>query len=305
MLTFDHPAGEKWGNSNTIGFAYETGEYYCIYKTSANGSRSPYGKNPVVEKRIDDISLEEWVLEHYPAAINLRQTNTNPGEYFQRIWRPPGPVPTDETQYTITQSIISAKILVDQLNEIFVTIEPSVKNQDVYGHNIRKSLILACTEVESAWSGILRENAYPTNRWSTNDYSKLCEPMFLRHYQVSLRMYPDFPSFKPFQNWDSQNPTKSLVWYDAYNKTKHNRELNFDNVSLKHVIYAVGAALVMLYAQFGLPQSNRATQNNTLDSTFEIRLTKAYSPELFYIPRYTVTLNRTKKIPLKEKKLFK
>jgi hypothetical protein len=42
-----------------------------------------------------------------------------------------------------------------------------------------------------------------------------------------------------------------LSWYDAYNAAKHDRKTNRHRANLQSVIEAIGAACILLVAQFG------------------------------------------------------
>jgi hypothetical protein len=144
------------------------------------------------------------------------------------------------------------RLLLEKLEALFETVQPGTANIQAYGHKIRETLLLACMEVESSWAAVLNANAYPKGgRLNTNDYVKLKGPMLLDGYELSLQLYPSFPKILPFQGWDASNPTSSLIWYDAYNKTKHDREVNLACATLENVVRAVGAAVVLFHAQFG------------------------------------------------------
>ena len=121
----------------------------------------------------------------------------------------------------------------------------------MFGHKIRDVLVLACMEVESAWSAVLHANGFQKDRMTTNDYVKLCVPMLLSDFTILSSQFPVIEPIRPFSGWDDANPTESLPWYSAYNKTKHSRERNFPEATLEHAIHAVGAVLVMMCAQFG------------------------------------------------------
>jgi len=111
------------------------------------------------------------------------------------------------------QSSVSLRILLKKLVELFEVIEPDPKNLPSFGHKIREVLLLACMEVESSWSAVLREHKYSAtleNNWSTNDYIKLLDPMLLKYYAASLRTYPQCPAFKPFGFWSTSNPQLPL-----------------------------------------------------------------------------------------------
>jgi hypothetical protein len=86
---------------------------------------------------------------------------------------------------------------------------------------------------------------------STNDYVKLLPAMQLDQYAIQLPHYPWLPSIAPFSGWNAAQPTQSLVWYDAYNDVKHDRESKFKRATLQHAIDAVCGCAVMISAQFG------------------------------------------------------
>jgi len=137
----------------------------------------------------------------------------------------------------------------EQLERIFRTVHPIDKNFDTYGHDIRNLLILAATEVEAHWKGILKANG--AGGASTNEYVKLLPAMKLDEYAVRLPFYPWLAPIKPFQGRSNAAPTKSLTWYDAYNAVKHDREALFEQGTLYRAIEAVCACAVIMFAQFG------------------------------------------------------
>ena len=154
----------------------------------------------------------------------------------------------------------SLKNLCIDMADVFRRVEPDKLNANlIYGHEIRNLLALACMEVESSWRAVLRANHYlPATtkpgappRYTTADYVKLAAPLRLAEYSVQLAGYSNIDEFAPFDGWDSARPTESLPWYDAYNETKHDREANFRSATMLRMIHALGAAHVMMHAQFG------------------------------------------------------
>jgi len=240
------------GQEYKRGIAFQYGDKFYAINLNIN-------KKAILAVDADSENLNAWILKKFGDA-NPVKAECFPGNYYKRIWRPhwPGPSNYGVISYIqninkITGSFISLRILLNKLEELFETIEPSVDNLSVYGHKIREILLLACMEVESSWVAVLKENGYQqTMPWKTTDYIKLLSPMFLDCYRLSLRSYPNFPQFSPFENWNVGNPTQSLLWYDSYNKTKHDRENNLRLATLDNAVHAVGAAAVMFYAQFGL-----------------------------------------------------
>lgn len=199
-------------------------------------------------------ALKEWVTKSFGDTEPI-ESAYKPGTVYKRIYRPLSSIGNFYRaipQEKFTESFVSLRILLNKLEELFETIEPTQTNLSTYGHKIREVLLLACMEVESSWSAVLKENEYSTSgQLTTRDYVKLLKPMLLDCYELSLQSYPRFPSFKPFAYWDATNSTQSLEWYDAYNKTKHDREDNLRLATLYNTIQAVGATVIMFHAQFG------------------------------------------------------
>lgn len=182
-----------------------------------------------------------------------------PGEYFPRMARPHAfatqPLlyapPLDAERAYIANSRSQLTILLRRLETICQTIQPSEKNLEAYGHEIRNLLILASTEVEMHWRGIIFANGETESRLSSRAYSRLIEPLRLAEYVVAFRDYPDLVPIRPFEGWSKADPTASLPWYDAYNGAKHNRELEFERATLRATFAAVSGCLSLVVAQFG------------------------------------------------------
>src|SRR6202035_1353110 len=102
-------------------------------------------------------------------------------------------------------------------------IEPDKDGLQAYSHKTRELLILASTEVENYWKQYLilaSVPPQPNGNFTTNQYVRLRDSLFLREFQVNLPRYAKVDAARPFMNWDVSNPTRSIRWYDAYNKTK-------------------------------------------------------------------------------------
>ena len=137
--------------------------------------------------------LRDWIGKNF-GDTNPVESECPQGIYYKRIWRPywPGPIYRSVSQARdgekISESMVALRILFNKLEELFETIEPGQDNLSAYGHKTREVLLLACMEVESSWTAVLKENGYPQRpTWNTNDYVKLLGPMFLDGYKVSLR----------------------------------------------------------------------------------------------------------------------
>jgi hypothetical protein len=152
------------------------------------------------------------------------------------------------------------------LERICQTVQPEGQNFGTFGHDIRNLLILACTEVESQWRGVLVANGVIKDHFCTADYIKLRDPWKLQEYSVTFPSYPWLDAFRPFANWNRKAPSQSLAWYDAYNAVKHNREAKFKQGTLANLFNAISACVVMAVAQFGVP----ATLGPDLQSFFHL-----------------------------------
>jgi len=180
------------------------------------------------------------------------------GEYYPRIYRPVFWHEEDTTnlpprdEQVLASSLEQLASLIEFLTRIFRVVFPTDDNLCTYGHEIRNLMLLACTEVEAQWKGILIENkASPAgSHLTTNHYVKLLQPLKLADYQVTLLMYPQLSPIAPFAKWSSSKPSQSLHWYDAYNAVKHDREKQFHRATLQYAIEAVVACIVMLEAQY-------------------------------------------------------
>ena len=88
-------------------------------------------------------------------------------------------------------------------------VNPADDNLETFGGAIRDIIILACTEVEAQWKGVLEaHNVNPINgrQYNTRDYVKLLPAMRLDAYEVKLIRIPDCPT-GPFIRWNADEPT--------------------------------------------------------------------------------------------------
>jgi len=196
--------------------------------------------------------------EEHPLELEICPTSF--GEYYPRMYRPVRGygLETESLNEEDTLSLISGLgqlvTLVEQLSRLFRVIVPDKRNLKVYGHEIRNVILLACTEVEAQWRGVLAANHYgkPKGHFTRKDYVKISEPLKLSDYQVALPLYPQIRPLVPFATWNDQKSRKSLLWYDAYNAVKHDRENKFSQAKLQYAIESVVACAVMLKAQYGV-----------------------------------------------------
>jgi hypothetical protein len=186
-----------------------------------------------------------------------------PGAHYPRIARPndqhpneaPGACPDFwSSRDVVVGSLNQVRFLVAMLDAIFQAVHPVAANMSCFGSSIRNLLILACTECEAQWRGVLQANGHlaTSKNFTTNDYVKLLPAMRLNEYAVKLNHYPWLLEVAPFLNWNTSKPTQTIGWYDDYNAVKHDRENAFNRANLESAINAVAAVWIMVAAQFGI-----------------------------------------------------
>jgi hypothetical protein len=263
------------------GVAYFSANRWWYSGVNFGGSAMPA---PIAQA--DVASLKSWILttfgDHEPLDSDYR-----PGTAYKRISLPlntPGSLHNIVDSSAMTQSFVALKLLLSKMQDVFETVEAAELNLQTYGHKIRELLLLAAMEVEASWTAVLRTNGYIEQRPTTKDYVKLLAPMLLDSFGLTLVSYPGFPQFSPFRGWTVEAPTRSLDWYDAYNRTKHNREEFLGAATLERAVHAVGAATVMFYAQFGYSFQPGDDRRNFLRSVFGLSCDQSRYPTSCYIP---------------------
>jgi hypothetical protein len=222
------------------------------------------------------------------------QLELSAGAYHPRMARPtdadpaesPGWYPGEDRALSVIAKARDQLVaLTGLLDEICRTVHPEGSNLEVFGHDIRNLLILAATEVEGHWRGILAANGYVLGRATTADYIKLSGPMRLGEYALRLPRYPWLGPFAPFKIWCAERSTKSLPWYHAYNETKHDRDTAFGEASLRNVFEAVCACVIMMLAQFGAGRT--LGDSSLLSANYASAEKPAWRPEQVYCNPYS------------------
>ena len=224
----------------------------------------------------------------------FHETGLAPGEFYRRIARPsdqhPDESPGANPGWLVDANFVAESrsqliVLGRQLERICRTVHPEPATMTAYGHDIRNLLLLACTEAENHWRGVLQANGFVKDRYDTRDYVKLVTAMMLGSYAVTFKSFPWLPSFKPFELWgSSEATTRDLPWYAAYNAVKHNREAHFKEARLEHAFQALSACVIMMAAQFGIPQL--VHRSSDLQEMFELSETPQWPLNGVYIFPY-------------------
>ena len=272
------------------GVAYETPTHFVHLHGRGSGLWILSTGLVATEKK--DGELADWAVRVF-GAQDIKLSRYAVGQTIRGVWRP-GLFFFEETAQGLGISEIeqrsaeqALRLLIERLDELLLYIEPDSNGLKAYSHKTRELLILACTELENTWKHYMTMAGVTPigSQFSTNDYVKLLGPLYLAEYEIQLRPYSSVPPLKPFCGWNATAPTQSLPWYDAYNKTKHDRDQHFDKARLENCIAAVVANVVMFAVRFGpiTLYESRGTLATLVNHLFVIQLRNC-APETFYIP---------------------
>ncbi len=231
-----------------------------------------------------------------------------PGQCFQRLWRPgiDGLQPVQSTLApsagALTQAAISLSLLLERLAALSQYVDLDERNLGVFSQQLRELLLLACIDVEVSFRAMFSLSVPETtedSRLTTGNYFRICEPFFLREYEVKLRHFPTLPGFRPFLAWDAARPTASLPWFSAYNAIKHNREGALHRATLGACLNALAAAAILYCAQFSIPGTGDGDwvhePSYVLNRWFAVDLIDA-DPATFYVPPVAIPNDRTDRL---------
>jgi len=154
------------------------------------------------------------------------------------------------------QHYIRAFLLIQEdLQKLFEYVEPCDENSNTISLRIQELLTRVCIEVEANFTAILNENKYSnTSNWNLKDDYCLIEFSHkLSSYKVKFPVWRGMNNTrKPFGNWGTK-PSLNwhvLDWYQAYNKSKHDRHLHFDKATFDTLLDSVSGLVILLSAQF-------------------------------------------------------
>lgn len=246
------------------------GVRFCIPRVKENGELYKDIKDFLTNRPSDlniDLNFNHKIKE-YKLKYKI-------GEYYKYIYRPvisfklqkfhlgekgiPFPDCHDDisiwnyrTEYL--SHIRQLEFVLDELTEVFRVVEPTLKNIKTYGNTLRNIILLSCTEIDSMMSRILRENGCSAEKgmYKTTDYVKLKRALRLDKYKIKFNEYEDLGSFCPYLKWSERAATKSLKWYDNYNKIKHDRQNNLYLANLETALTSISAYAILLFAQYGI-----------------------------------------------------
>jgi hypothetical protein len=150
----------------------------------------------------------------------------------------------DPQHYIRAYSIIQKDLI-----HLFEYIEPCDQNLDTISFRTHELLMRTCIEVEANFTAILKENIYSKEKHlNISDYKLINKTHRLSSYKIKLPVWKGEKNERtPFAEW---NESPSLTWYQAYNKSKHDRHNNFNQATFDNLLNAVAGLVVILSSQF-------------------------------------------------------
>jgi len=280
------------------GMAYETDTHFVHFYGRGSGLWIVSTGLTATEKK--NGPLADWVSRIF-GADQVKQSKHPVGSAIAGVWRPAlyyqsealQALGASENEQRAAEQAL--RLLVERLDELLLYIEPDGNGLKAHSHKTRELLILACTEVENTWKHYMRlAGVTPISGgdFPTKDYVRLLGPLFFSEFEISLKPYGSVPRMRPFFGWDPAAPTRSLPWYDAYNKTKHDRSTYFGEATLHNCLMAIAANLTLFCVRFSpFPLFQTAgTLAPLVNHLFGIELRNC-DPATFYVPLLSLPSN--------------
>jgi len=176
-------------------------------------------------------------------------------------------------------------LILQDFDKILGFVDPSDENEIVFSHRIFELLLRTCTALETVFKRVLKDQNYKINksRLDIKDYFTVNSQYKLSEYEVMFDSWRSGTKIiKPFEAWNTGSYAR-LVWYQAYNDSKHDRDQNFKDANLKNLTSAIAGLTVLLHSQykhdvFGKYQETMMTHSNdqgfkySNDSIFSIKI---------------------------------
>lgn len=141
--------------------------------------------------------------------------------------------------------------------------------ENVYSLEFAKILILACTEVESLFKILCSEITGNSVSANMASYKSSILGKYPRIVDAMVSVSRLGISIKPFGTWNSGK----LIWWDAYQKVKHDRGTCFSEATYMNATYAVAAMHILLLY---LSKITNSSQKGSIGY-----LQTQYSPQIF------------------------
>jgi hypothetical protein len=168
------------------------------------------------------------------------------------------------------QHYVRAFLLLQRdLVALFDYIEPADKNLGTYSHRVHQLLMSASVEVEANLTAVLVENNYRkrSGDLSMRDYKLVDRTHHLSSFEVRSPGWRGSGGLRrPFLGWKNQPPV--LAWYQAYNKSKHDRHTSFERATFEALVDAMAGLVALMAAQFHQEDYSSAAKSLSIGSNY-------------------------------------
>lgn len=241
-------------------------EHVQLYEVADNTIFVLNGSVSTGIQRIKDVDpipfLYRLASSHFGASAKLtvEQIPITPGVYYPSVARPTFQNPSVFINVELDRQIDELRkvereleILIDELEGCFQVASPDQRNLDVFGARFERIILLSCIGIEALFSKVLSDNGIPPKGrfYTTNDFVGLEGFLRLPEYAIEFPKYPWIAAREPYRGWQASEPSKSLPWYDAYNKLKHEKLLGSEAGSMRHSLDGICAYMALFLAVFG------------------------------------------------------
>jgi hypothetical protein len=207
-------------------------------------------------------SLRRHAASHFgsSAELTVEEVPIAPGVYHPSVARPTFQNPTMPINVELNWQIDESRkvereleILIEELEACFQVASPDQRNLGVFGARFERIILLSCIGIEALLSKVLRDNNIPPKGkfYTTKDFVVLDRFLRLSDYAIEFPKYPWMAAREPFRGWQANEPSRSLLWYDAYNKLKHEKLSSSEMASMRHSLDCVSAYTALFVAVFG------------------------------------------------------
>ena len=84
-----------------------------------------------------------------------------------------------------------------------------------------------------------------SSRKTITDYASTILVKYPSITQQEVKIQNNSLIIKPFKNWNTNQPSKSLVWWENYNEIKHGRTQNMKKANLNTTLHLLGALYIL------------------------------------------------------------
>ncbi len=137
-------------------------------------------------------------------------------------------------------------------------VQLSSDNYATYSIEFVNQIQTICSEVDVVMK--IMSGLEEKERCTIKDYAEI----ILKKYReiVEWEIVAKGIRCKPFEGWETNNASKSLPWWNAYNNVKHNRNINLKEANLKNVLHS----LMGLYLLEMMYFKKLADEENVIDT---------------------------------------